>query len=654
MANRSAATTMTAELGRLGSGRRDDRLPFRLVLRILIRCLPLVRGVRRHLGLFAATVLLLFALVLPPIAIAIDVLWTGVLEGEPLTAVQARLLGLDPALAVEVDALSAAMRRQIRDRLLVDSLVVFLVVVLPAAGGLFYYYIWITQRINQELRMQLVDRLQQLSLRFHTDSRIGDAVYRMHQDSAMVSDLIEALFVTPLIHVGRYGVAAVAISVFDPLLGVLFVLVWPPGLVMGYWFSRRLRIGFRAARETNAALTSRIQEILAGIKVIKAYGREPEEQASFEAHSETAFAAAFGVRWLVCVFSVLTFVLVSGAVLLGSARGLALTRESAPVFAVALLGVFGFERFTLGAFNFFKGQASGGSASFRMMYRMWARVQDMSIGLDRVFELLDLEPEVQDAPDAVPLPSFRRSVALRDVSFSYEPGRGVLRNVSFEAPAGSVTAIVGPTGSGKSTLVNLLVRLFDPDEGSVEIDGLDLRRVRLDSLRSAVSIALQENLLFGATVRENIRYAVPDASDAAVRGAAEVACASEFIEALPQGYDTLLGERGTKLSTGQRQRLSIARAVLKDTPILVLDEPTAALDAETELRVLDRLASWGRGRAIFLITHRLSTIRRADQIVVLADGAVVECGSEEALLARDGPYARMLRSEADAYADALP
>jgi ABC-type multidrug transport system fused ATPase/permease subunit len=205
---------------------------------------------------------------------------------------------------------------------------------------------------------------------------------------------------------------------------------------------------------------------------------------------------------------------------------------------------------------------------------------------------------------------------------------------------------VGPTGSGKSTLMALLLRLFDPSEGRIEIDGTDLRRFRVEHLRSRIAIALQENLLFGATIRENIRYAVPEASDEEVRRAARVACADEFIEQLPDGYDTELGERGTKLSTGQRQRLSIARAILKDTPILVLDEPTASLDAETELRVLERLAEWGKGRVIFLITHRISTIRRADQVAVLREGRVAECGSHEELLAKpEGAYRRLLESE---------
>ncbi len=631
-----AGTTPAGPLRRLGSGGRDDRLQFRLVLRILLRCLPLLRGVRRHLLGFAALVAGLFALFLPLAAMGFDVFWTGILQGQPLPEIQARLLGLDPAAGAETGALSGAARKAIRDRFFAASALLIAGVALPAAAGLYYYYVWITQRINQELRLQLHDRLQTLSLRFHAEHRVGDAIYRLYQDSAMVSDLIEALFLTPVMHFGRHAIAAAVIAVFDPLLALVYLLMWPPGLALGYWMSRRLRVGFRAAREANAALTARIQEIIAGIRVVKAYGVEPIEQASFETHSRAAFQAAFGVRFLVCIFSVLIFAVASAAILGAVARSLELTRASAPVFAAGLLAAFGFARWTLGGWSVLKGEMGWGSASFRMIFRMWARVQDMAIGLDRVFELLDLDPEVRDAPDATALPPFREKVAFRGVSFAYEPGRPVLQEVDLEAPAGSVTAIVGPTGSGKSTLMGLLLRLFDPDAGTVEIDGSDLRRVRLASLRDQVSIALQENLLFAATVRENIRYAVSGASDERVREAARVACADAFIRELPAGYDTLLGERGTKLSAGQRQRLSIARALLKDTPILILDEPTASLDAETELRLLQNLADWGRGRAIFLITHRLSTIRRADRIAVLREGRLVECGSHAELMARPG------------------
>ena len=273
------------------------------------------------------------------------------------------------------------------------------------------------------------------------------------------------------------------------------------------------------------------------------------------------------------------------------------------------------------------------------------------MGLGRVFDILDIEPDVQDAPDAVPMPPFAREVRFANVDFAYAPGRPVLRDVSFAAGVGTVTAVVGPTGCGKSTLMALLTRLFDPDAGRVCIDGTDVRRLEVESLRANVAIALQQNVLFGMSVRDNIRYVAPEASDEAVRRAAAVACFDEVIATLPEGLDTVLADRGGRLSTGQRQRLTIARAIAKDAPILILDEPTAALDAQTEHRVLQRLAAWGEGRAVFLITHRVSTIRQADQILYLEEGRIVEQGSHDELMANPGGrYRRFVELDAQALA----
>ena len=262
------------------------------------------------------------------------------------------------------------------------------------------------------------------------------------------------------------------------------------------------------------------------------------------------------------------------------------------------------------------------------------------MGLDRVFEILDIEPEVKNAPDAIEMPPFRNEIRFEGVSFAYESDRPVLKDVSFSVASGSITAIVGPTGCGKSTLVNMLTRLFDPDSGSVSIDGVDIRQIDIESLHANVSIALQENVLFGISVRDNIRYVVPEATDEEVMAAAHVACVDEYIASLPEGLDTVLGDRGGKLSTGQRQRLSIARALVRNPPVLILDEPTAALDAATEHRVLERLGAWGEGRAIFLITHRISTIQQADQIFYMDHGEILERGSHDTLMAVAGGHYR--------------
>jgi ABC-type multidrug transport system fused ATPase/permease subunit len=628
-------------LRRLGAGGAGDRLHFRLVLRILLRCLGLLRPVRGHvirlvLGFGA------LAVILAPIGFLLfDLFWTRVLQGNPLTALEAGLLRFDPAVSVHVDALAVEVRRALAFRTVALGVGVGLAS-MPLFLGLWYYQVWILQKINQVLRLDLLDRLQALSLRFHSETKVGDAIYRLYQDSAMVTQLIDVLVLTPLGAFARLLFSLAVVFCFDPWLAFMLALVWPPTLLIGNLLSRRMRVRFRAARETNSELTSTIQETLAGIKILKAYGAEQRAQLRFEQHSRSAFERAFEARSLLALFGMQIFWIVGVAMLASTAWAALETRAGAPLFAERLLAIFGFTAWNLGLFNSLKLNFGAGTDQVRRLFSTWGRVQDIAIGLDRVFELLDLEPDVRDAPDAVALEVVRSAVAFHDVSFGYRSDRLAVEGVSLEAKVGTITAIVGPTGSGKSTLMALLLRLFDPEKGEIEIDGVDTRRFTLESLRTKIAIALQENLLFGTTVRENIRYAVPDASDAAVREAARIACADGFIDQLPLGYDTLLGERGTKLSTGQRQRISIARAVLKNAPILILDEPTASLDAETEMRVLRNLAEWGRGRAIFLITHRLSTIRRADQIVYLAEGCVVEEGAHDELVAREGGAYRRL------------
>ncbi len=636
-----------AEYSRLGSGDRDDRLGFRLVVGLLWRCIGMLRPVRWHVAILGLAYSLIGAVVLFTVVILFDLFWTRALQGVPLTMATAVSLGIDPALSVDVEVLPAEIRRDISRRAMWLALFVF-GPTMPAGILLWYYQVWILQRVNQSLRVELMERLQSLSLRFHAENRVGDAMYRVYQDSAMVTQLIDVLFLTPVFAALRFVFLCLLLIAFDPMLALLLVCVWPPALLLGAFYSRRLRVGFRAAREANAGLTAHIQETLSGIKVIKSYGAERREQDRFERDSTAAFAAAYGARDMLAGFGVLTFWIVGGALLVAIALATIKTQEQVGLLAGASLAVAGMQVWNLGLYNAFKFLFGNGTDQVRVLFRTWGRTQDIAIGLERVFELLDIEPEVQESPDASDLPEVEHGVVFRNVNFRYQADRPVLEGVDFEARAGTVTAIVGPTGSGKSTLVALLLRLYDPDSGQVEIDGVDLRSVTLASLRSRVSIALQENLLFATTVRENIRYAAPHASDEEVARAARVACAHTFIQNLPDGYDTLLGERGTKISSGQRQRLSIARAVLKGADILVLDEPTASLDAETELELLTNLAEWGRERTIIQITHRLSTIRRADSIVVLQAGRIIESGSHAELIATGaGVYHDLVSAEDD-------
>jgi len=643
-------------LARLGEGSRRDRLTLGLMASLLWRCLSLLRPVAWHIVALVTGFIVLVSVAFPVSVVLLDTFWTRGLEGEPLDPGLATLLGYSLDVAVDVDVLAPEIRRELIRTFLAWSGGLALCMT-PIVAGLYYYQMWILQRVNQILRVDLLDRLQALSLRFHSDNPVGDALYRLYQDSAMVTQLVQVLFLEPLWNVGRILFSALILAAFSLRAALLFVVVWPPMLVLAGFYARPMRVGFRRSRETNSALTSRIQETLVGIQVVKAYGAEQRKQHEFEAASERAFHEAYLARNRFAFYQVAIFWLLGGATIVAIAVGSLATLEGAPLGlvgwldaddpqsragqAIAALGITTLT-WTIGLYNVFKDRAGDMSGGGRDLFRMWGRLQDVAIGLDRVFEVLDLEPEVEDAPDARAIEGIREDIRFAGVHFAYGVDRPVLRGVDLEAKVGTITAIVGPTGSGKSTLTALLLRLFDPDAGRIEIDGEPLAAFTLESLRGAISIALQENVLFGETIRENIRFAVPDASDDAVRAAARVACADAFIEALPEGYDTPLGERGSRLSTGQRQRLSIARAVLKDTPVLVLDEPTASLDAATELRVMEHLQTWGRGRAIFLITHRLSTIRQADQIAYLRDGRIEEIGSHDALMSRPGGAYRAL------------
>ena len=646
----------TRGLAALGTGDTAARLSFRAVLGIFLRCIPLLRPVALHLVLLVGYFVGGF-LVFLMLGLGFGLtLWDVVLQGHAADSWtwQAALFGMSETGLVGVDEVSAELRSALAEQIVWRG--ALLIQVGIAGAFVFYYYqTWILQRINQVLRVRLLDRMQQMSLRFHSDQKVGDTIYRAYQDSAMVTQVIGTFFLSPLYALIRVAIGLAAVSAFDPIFAGAMLGLFPIALLLGYWFSRRLRVGFRTARETNSALTSRIQESLLGIRVIKAYGLESFERGRFEEASLTAFDRAFRARAMLAVYGVAVFWLVGAATLTAFFHAADLSHSGAALWAMnadgtpregsalgAFLAALGVAAWTLGLFNGLKALFTLGSGAVNDLSRLWGRAQDVAVGLDRVFELLDLEPEVQESANAVALAPFQHSIVYKDVSFAYQPVRPVLEGVSFEARAGTITSLVGPTGSGKTTIVSLLLRLYDPDRGAIEIDGVDLRELRLQSLRTNVSIALQENVLFGRSVRENIRFAKPGASDEEVRAAAEVACADEFIRELPEGYDTELGERGAGLSTGQRQRISIARAILKDAPILVLDEPTAALDAETEARLIRNLAQWGRGRCVFLITHRLSTIRMADQIVFLRDGRIVEKGAHEELMAREGSAYRDL------------
>ena len=556
---------------------------------------------------------------------------------------------LDPAATM-----NAEQRRVVRNRLgavfAIAMIVGFLLI--PTID---YYRTWILQRVNQYLRITMMERAEHLSLRYHSHARTGDAIYRIYQDSAMITSVIERVLLEPVVAMAMVTFSFFVIWLFSPVLGGMYLAGMVPILWLVAWFTPRLQMRSRRARRTNSALTSRIQEAFAAIRIVKANRAERVMGARFDEDSRVALDAAYHLRVEFILMRAL-IVVIAGTMIVGSQYLMAgWTIAESPTFLAGAVALVGFSVWNLGAFEAAGGRMGEYAESGGELIGMWGVIQDLGIGLDRAFFLLDLKPDVVDADNAVPMPAPIREIRFERVAFGYDPAQPVLNGIDLKAESGTITAIVGGTGSGKSTLMSLLLRLYDPDAGTIRINGVPLDEIRIESLRAGVAIALQQNTLFATTVADNIAYAKADASRPAIESAARVACADAFIHEMAQGYDTELGERGGKLSTGQRQRLSIARAIVRDTPILILDEPTASLDAETEHAVLRNLSDWGRERIVFLITHRLSTIRNADQIAFLEDGEIRELGDHASLMSiPDGRYRRYVNAEVEIDAPEVP
>ena len=482
-------------------------------------------------------------------------------------------------------------------------------------------------RMVYNLGSNLFDRLQHLSLRFHGRQRAGDLVRRVTTDSGCVRELVMGTIFPALTSVVSLCMMFAVMWKLERSLAVLALFI-APGLV---FFIRLLNrpMTERAYQyqQLEGAMMALAEQTLSSIPVVQAFGREAYEDKRWQGLSRRTLHA-----YLRTILSQMQFKIgVSGT----TAIGTAIVMVSGGLFVLK-------GSLTVGGLIVFLSYVAALYAPMETLAYSSSGYASAAARAKRVIEVLKAEDRIQEIPEAKSFPMLRGRkgvrVRLENVTFGYELGRPVLENVALEVHPGETVALVGPTGAGKSTLVSLILRFFDPWEGRVLFDGIDVRKIKLSSLRNQVSIVLQEPFLLPLTVAENIAYGRSGASQVKIEAAAIAARADEFIRQLSEGYNTIIGERGATLSGGQKQRLAIARALLKDAPVLILDEPTSALDAKTEASLLEALERLMQGRTTFIIAHRLSTIRGADRIVVLEDGKIVEEGTHDELLKAGGTY----------------
>jgi len=479
-----------------------------------------------------------------------------------------------------------------------------------------------------EMTAKVYSKLQRLSMNYYQDKQTGQLMSRMINDTRQTEVLIAHALPDLISNVIVILGVAVLIFTINPVLAAITLIPVPIVFWVGTFFSKKVAPLFRINQEVLGDLNAVSQDNLSGMKEIQAFGQENRELDKMlslcrhysDVNIRANYANALfhpGIEFLTSLGTV---------IVVGIGGYLAMNGN------MSVPDIVGFLMY-LGIFY----------QPLAILSRLFEDVQVSGASAVRIFEILDAESDIKEKPDAISLEKCRGKVAFENVSFCYNEDEPVLSDISFTADSGEMIAIVGPTGVGKTTIVSLMERFYDPQSGSVKIDGINIKDLTIESLRSQISMVLQDVFLFHGTIAQNIAYSVKNATREQIEEAAKTACADEFIRQLPNGYDTLIGERGIRLSGGQKQRLSIARAVLRDTPILILDEATSSVDMETEHQIQRAIENLAGSRTVIVIAHRLSTIISANQILVLDKGSIIEKGSYDELISQNGVFARLCK-----------
>ena len=540
-------------------------------------------------------------------------------------------------LVMAVAAINLAMLwvvRRLVDTVLVQRDPAALTVTVAELGALFlvqgvlamghsYLTASVGQHVMADFRTRLFRHMQTLSLGFFARRRTGELMSRLINDVGVLQNVMTEVPIDVAKQVVTLVGGIALLLVMNWRLCLLILVLLPAIVLVGRFFGRRLKALSTTIQDETAQASTILEEVVSGIRVVKSFLREDYEGVRFGAQVRRTLEIVLRRARLMAVFvPTITFTTFAAAAVVLWYGGTQVIRGA-------------MSPGDLSAFVLYAGLLIGPFGTFA---RLFTHIKEAQGALARVFEILDTQPDIADAPEAVPLPLVQGRVAMQGVSFAYDPRTPVLTDLSFTVQPGELVALVGPSGAGKTTLIHLLHRFYDPPAGSVTIDGYDLRTVTIESLYRQIALVPQETHLFGGTIRDNIRYGRISAAEEEIVAAARAANAHEFITAFPDGYGTLVGEKGVNLSGGQRQRIAIARAVLKDPRILILDEATSSLDTESESLVQEALDRLMKGRTTFVIAHRLSTIQKADRILVLDKGRIVEEGTHDTLLERQGLY----------------